>query len=100
MNSALFAQLWFRTTLGSLAYVVWLLLYLSVRVGDRDVRGCKTPLSAAMWLALAASVVCEAVDHQHLAYVFGLNFWGFWSALVISRRLFEQPRQRSEQMHP
>jgi hypothetical protein len=81
------ANKWFQLILGSLAWVVWLALYMSVRFGKRDVREWKKPVLAALFVALAIWLGSSITDHRGIGSIFMLNFYGMlFASSWLTRR--------------
>jgi hypothetical protein len=74
------ADRWFRLALGSIGLFVWRALYVLARFGYRDVRRWRNPLLVAGFVLAVAWVGLWTTGHEHLAYVFFLNYLGFFFA--------------------
>lgn len=71
---------WFRLVIGSVGLLVWLALYVAVRLGHRDLRRWRVPLMAS-GLALAPVWVGFLVtDHDRIASALQGNFLGLMCA--------------------
>lgn len=78
--SDVFAPKWFRLVIGSVGLLVWLGLYIAVRVGHRDLRGWRKPLTATALLLALFWVGFVATDHTHIASALQGNWLGLMCA--------------------
>jgi hypothetical protein len=75
-NQVMLANKWLQIALGSLAWLLWLVLYISARFGKRDVRQWRTPVTFAAFGAFAVWLGCWITDHREIESVFQFNFFG------------------------
>jgi hypothetical protein len=87
-NHVMSANRWLQVALGSLGWLVWLALYVSVLFGKRDVREWKAPVGWAAICAIAAWLGCWIVDEKRIETVFQLNFFGMFFAMHWLRRRY------------